>query len=352
MATPLSAAQMKTALKREGVEVVEYRSWETHERDDETGLHFGPVNGVMIHHTVTSGTDGSVSLCYNGRSDLPGPLCHAVSAKDGRVFLVSNGRANHAGSGDDDVLRAVVNESYGSTPPAPNEQNTDGNDRFYGIECINLGNGRDPWPEVQVDAMARWAAAICRAHGWSEKSVIGHKEWTNQKIDPRPSTGGADVSMPAFRARVKALLANPPGDDVPIVTNPQEDDVPQTVGRTDDGKKTRAPGEWKALSIDGVDLVKGAQAYSVQVKLNVTAAAGGTLQGRFYHYRPDGSRWIDVITERTTTAGKSFVDFSGTGEIKKDESLRFELAYFPARSGDTAEAVITRSRVRGLYWKA
>jgi hypothetical protein len=142
------------------------------------------------------------------------------------------------------------------------------------------------------------------------------------------------------------ILARAKGD------TPQETDMPETVGRTDDGKKSRAPGEWKALSIDGVDLIKGAAAYYVQVKLNVTAAAGGTLQGRFYHSRPDGTRWVDVITERITTAGKSFVDFSGAGDIKEDESLRFELAYFPARSGDTAEAVITRSRVRGLYWKA
>ena len=82
------------------------------------------MHGVMIHHTVTSGTQNSVDICYNGHSSLPGPLCHGVIAKDGTVHMVGNGRANHAGLGDDDVLRAVINET---ALPGDNEANTDGN---------------------------------------------------------------------------------------------------------------------------------------------------------------------------------------------------------------------------------
>ncbi|MFE9337777.1 N-acetylmuramoyl-L-alanine amidase [Streptomyces sp. NPDC007063] len=212
MATPLSASTALARIRDEGCRVVEYRDWRTHNRNHRGA--WGPVNGVMIHHTVTSGTSGSVRLCYEGHSSLPGPLCHTVGAKDGQLYMVGWGRANHAGSGDDDVLRAVINES---TLPADNEANTDGNSRFYGIELINLGNGRDPWPEVQVDAAARWAAALCRAHGWSERSVIGHKEWQPGKIDPTFDMGN-------FRDRVRKLLAAPPGDTTP--TPPQEDDMP------------------------------------------------------------------------------------------------------------------------------
>ncbi|WP_320784691.1 peptidoglycan-binding protein [Streptomyces sp. CRN 30] len=197
MSTPLTAAALVAALKAEGVTVVEHTGWRTHNRNSKGA--WGPVNGVMIHHTVTSGTDSSVALCYNGRSDLPGPLCHGVIAKDGTVHLVGNGRANHAGSGDGDVLRAVVAEK--ASLPAPNQQNTDGNTRFYGFECVNLGDGKDPWPDAQLDAIARTAAAICRAHGWSAASVIGHKEWTSAKIDPRGFT------MASLRTRVAKLLA-------------------------------------------------------------------------------------------------------------------------------------------------
>ncbi|MEV5850150.1 peptidoglycan-binding protein [Streptomyces sp. NPDC051985] len=196
MATPLSADALLSALRAEGVTVVEHDGWRTHNRAGHGA--WGPVNGVIIHHTVTSGTTTSVSMCFNGRSDLPGPLCHGVIAKDGTVHLVGNGRANHAGSGDGDVLAAVAAES--ATLPAPDQNNTDGNVHFYGFECVNLGDGKDPWPDVQLDAMVRASAALCRAHGWSARSVIGHKEWTNTKIDPK------GFAMADFRSRVAARL--------------------------------------------------------------------------------------------------------------------------------------------------
>ena len=103
MATPLSASQLLRALREEGLSVVEHQNWRTHNRNSK-GL-WGPVYGVMIHHTVTSGTAYSVKLCYDGHTNLPGPLCHGVIAKDGTLYLVGSGRANHAGLGDADVLR-------------------------------------------------------------------------------------------------------------------------------------------------------------------------------------------------------------------------------------------------------
>ncbi|MFE6828021.1 peptidoglycan-binding protein [Streptomyces sp. NPDC057690] len=198
MANPLSADALVSALRAEGVTVVEHSGWRTNNRNHKGS--WGPVNGVVVHHTVTSGTAGSVSLCFDGHSALPGPLCHGVIAKDGTVHLVGNGRANHAGSGDGDVLKAVIAEK---ALPAPNENDTDGNVHFYGFECVNLGDGKDPWPAVQLEAMVRASAALCRAHGWSAASVIGHKEWTSTKIDPRGFT------MADFRARVATRLGKP-----------------------------------------------------------------------------------------------------------------------------------------------
>jgi N-acetylmuramoyl-L-alanine amidase len=206
VATPLSADKMVSALRAEGVRVQEYRSWRTHNRNHKGA--WGGVNGVMIHHTVTRDDDSSVALCYNGHSALPGPLCHAVGRNDGTVTLVSNGRANHAGMGDDDVLRAVINETL---PPPANEANTDGNARFYGIELVNMGDGVDRYTPAQYDAAVRWAAAICRAHGWSAKSVIGHKEWQPGKIDPRgPVDGKGPFDMDVFRSRVQVRLNSGP----------------------------------------------------------------------------------------------------------------------------------------------
>ncbi|WP_326811645.1 N-acetylmuramoyl-L-alanine amidase [Streptomyces scopuliridis] len=212
MAQPLSASAVLTALRAEGVRVVEVGSWRTHNRNSKGP--WGPVNGVMIHHTVTKGTDSTVRLCRDGHSTLPGPLCHGVIAKDGTVHLVGWGRANHAGLGDDDVLRAVTAES---ALPADNEANTDGNRHFYGFECENLGDGKDLWPAAQLEAIERVSAALCRAHGWGARSVIGHKEWQPGKIDPLGFT------MASMRDRIADRLKE--GKPVPAPPKPTKPSV-------------------------------------------------------------------------------------------------------------------------------
>lgn len=205
MASPLSATAFIAALRAEGVKVTEVGNWRTHNRNHKGP--WGPVHGVMIHHTVTSGAAGSVALCRDGHSTLPGPLCHGVIAKDGVVHLVGHGRTNHAGGGDPLVLKHVVAEDYGERPPRPtagNADGVDGNAHFYGFECVNLGNGTDPWPAAQLTAIERVGAAICRLHRWSAKSVIGHLEWSNDKIDPKGFT------MPGMRDRITRRLKTPP----------------------------------------------------------------------------------------------------------------------------------------------
>ncbi|TXS21028.1 N-acetylmuramoyl-L-alanine amidase [Streptomyces sp. ms191] len=175
------------------------RNLATHNRNHKGP--WGPVHGVMIHHTVTKGTANTVRICRDGHAALPGPLCHGVIAKDGRVHLVGYGRANHAGLGDDEVLRAVIAEHR---LPPDDEATTDGNRHFYGFECENLGDGKDPWPKVQLDAIAKVSAALCRAHGWTHRSVIGHLEWQPGKVDPRGFT------MASMRERISERLRERP----------------------------------------------------------------------------------------------------------------------------------------------
>jgi len=212
VATPLSAQQLFDTLKREGVWPQEYRSWRTHERDDETGKMFGPVNGIVIHHTA--GRD-SLALCYNGTSSLPGPLCHTHLSKAGTASMLSAGRANHGGTFAQNAHDAVVAES--SVHPYPDSSEpVDANDRYYGLEVENRGDGQDVYPWVQYVKAVKWATGLCRAHGWSENSVIGHKEGTRRKIDPKgpvsgPSGEQFDFAMNGFRAHVRAALAAPAG---------------------------------------------------------------------------------------------------------------------------------------------
>ncbi|MER5677342.1 peptidoglycan-binding protein [Streptomyces sp. NPDC002238] len=240
MAAPASADGFIKALLDEGLEVVEVGNWRERNRNHKGP--WGPVHGVMLHHTVTKGTTRTVGICRDGYAALPGPLCHGVIAKDGRVHLVGYGRTNHAGLGDDDVLEAVIAEKR---LPADDESNTDGNRHFYGFECENLGDGKDPWPAVQLEAIERAAAALCRFHGWDAPSVIGHKEWQPGKVDPR------GFEMDDMRARIHDRLV----DEEPV---PPKKPTPKPPARPAfPGRSAFGPGKSNAsIKRLGEQLVK------------------------------------------------------------------------------------------------
>jgi hypothetical protein len=202
MSTPMTADTFLSILKAEGLVVKEHAGWKTHERDSATGKTFGPVYGIMFHHTASH---NSFDVIWNGRSGLPGPLAHAYVDKEGVVWLTSAGRANHGGGGSPAVLAAVKAQSYGDTPPATHYHEgsagaADGNDAFYGFECENLGDGHDEWPATQTTAMVKIAVAIAHHYGWNAKSVIAHLEWSDWKSDPR------GISMKTFRSQVQKGL--------------------------------------------------------------------------------------------------------------------------------------------------
>lgn len=169
-------------LRSEGLKVVEHGSWRKRGRPGS----FRPV-GVLCHHTATyrSTPDRNVlTLLTAGRSDLPGPLCQIGLARDGTVYLIAAGRANHAG-------RA---KSSGTVAAG------DGNSLYIGIEAFNDGRG-EKWPAAQYDAYVTLAAALCKhVTGNSAQTVRGHKETSvTGKIDPT-------FPMGAFRTRVAAEL--------------------------------------------------------------------------------------------------------------------------------------------------
>lgn len=132
-----------------------------------------PIHSVMIHHTGPYSTEAAMmELCHTGYTTLPGPLRHGVIARSGTAHLVGYGRANHAGSGDDNVLKPVIAEKL---MPPDSEANTDGNPHFYGFECINTGGGQ-AWPQAQLDAMHRVGAALFQAHSWNARSACCYPE--------------------------------------------------------------------------------------------------------------------------------------------------------------------------------
>ncbi len=79
MASPMSAGGFLSCLKAAGVPVLEVGDWQTHNRNHKGP--WGPVHGVMIHHTVTKGSAATVELCREGRPDLPARSATASSPR-------------------------------------------------------------------------------------------------------------------------------------------------------------------------------------------------------------------------------------------------------------------------------
>ncbi|MEU5772744.1 N-acetylmuramoyl-L-alanine amidase [Streptomyces venezuelae] len=285
MATPPTAATFLKCLRDEGVTVIEVDGWRTRNRNHKGP--WGPVHGVMIHHTVTRGTANTVKIVRDGYSSLPGPLCHGMIAKDGRVHLVGYGRANHAGLGDPDVLRAVINEK---TPPTDNEVTVDGNRHFYGFECENLGDGDDPWPDAQIEAIVRVTAALCRHHGWSARSALRHLDWQPGKVDPRgPGMNWGDI-LNRVTKRLGGNSTPTPKPPLPAPSKPAVDLSKLVAAAKSDPAKTGTPATYSGTKTVEAALVNAgllAKKYSDGHYGTTTVAAYARWQRSLGYTGPD-----------------------------------------------------------------
>lgn len=208
MSTPMSSEQFVRQLQKWGVPFVETDGWRTRNRNSMGA--WGPVHGLLLHHTGDDAPDtADERVLIEGRSDLPGPLCHWGMRDDGTAVLIGWGRANHAGVGAANVRDVLLTEGYGAYPPAPGPDSVDGNALLYGQETCY--SGLHVMTEQAYRSTVRAFAAVCDHHGWSAKSCIGHKEWTGRKVDP------GHLDMASFRRDVDALLeAGPGGDDMAL----------------------------------------------------------------------------------------------------------------------------------------
>lgn len=175
--------------------------------------------GVLEHHTASSAGSGdlpSLSTCIHGRPDLPGPLCQVLIGRAGTVAIITDGYANHAGSGKWPGI-------------------TSGNDQLIGVELENNGVG-ESWSLGLLAVAAKVTARLCEV--FSLGIVIGHKEWAQgRKIDP-------SFDMNLFRNAVTGIRAQPV---FPPPTGLQEADM-HFVRTTDTGRfyvvKLRDDGTW------------------------------------------------------------------------------------------------------------
>jgi hypothetical protein len=187
--------------RRAGLKVVEVPGWETR------GADFPAFpNTVVAHHTATPATARgdlpTKKILLDGRPDLPGPLCQVGLGRNGTVYVIASGKANHAGKG----------AWKGTTSSA----------QTIGIEAEHPGPGA--WPAEQYAAYVKLTAVLLRGLGQNAERACAHREWA------LPAGRKTDVAfdMAPFRAAVRqhldALNGTPApteGDDVAL----SDDDV-------------------------------------------------------------------------------------------------------------------------------
>lgn len=192
-------SDLPARLRAAGLTVVEIDGWRQRGRPASTG-GFAPV-GVLHHHTGGPSNGGrpyAAGILTNGRSDLPGPLCHLSTDQAGTVYVVAAGRANHAGD-----AKAAGTVAAG-----------DGNTLYVGVENQNLGT--EGWTKLQYAAMVTLTAVLLKWLGSSVGTVHAHYETSvTGKWDPGdpygvPYGGHRVLNMAGFRKDVEAVMVVQP----------------------------------------------------------------------------------------------------------------------------------------------
>lgn len=214
-------------LEDAGLKVAEQPGWRTRGHGN-----MGTVKGVMCHHTAGSltGNMPSLGVVTNGRPGLSGPLAQLGLGRDGTWYVVAAGRAFHAGRGNWQGF-------------------TTGNSSFIGVEAENTGlttgPKADPWPEVQLDAYRRGAAAILKNVGADALMCCGHKEYAlpvGRKIDPT-------FDMSDFRHKVAAIMAG--AAPAPSIVPAADDKNRPTLRRGSEGDLVEKIQREVGVEVDG-----------------------------------------------------------------------------------------------------
>lgn len=162
------------AARKSGLTVVEQPGWK------KRGVgQMVAVKTITCHHTATpasaKGNYPSMNVVTNGRADLRGPLANLGLGRDGTVYVIAAGYANHAGPS----LAIAYTSPYA-----------------IGIEAEHPGVGK--WPDVQYDAYVALCRALIDHYGLPVTAVMGHKETRS----PRGAKVDPNFDMTAFRAAV------------------------------------------------------------------------------------------------------------------------------------------------------
>lgn len=367
MASPMTPAQWRAALRAEGVPFTELEGWTTRGRDAATGKVFGPVHGSLNHHTA--GRDSLRVIAYSGQSAaVPAPLAHAYLPKSGRLVLVADGRANHGGLAARNAYDAIVAETAIPKPSAASGT-VDGNDALYGIETENLGDNQDTYTRAQYDTWVRYNAAICRHHGWTAGSVAGHLETSVEgKVDPRGPVEGYGArgrfafTMKQLRADVAERLAHAASWSPAQASTPQEITVtgPAYLNLGLEHGYQLAPNLWDEVAFTeewsdelgqhpatGEVFAVGPARFAGSLSLRVEQLpVGDVVQVRMSEWEGSVLKAVHPIHEVIGTPGGAYGVVPLVKRLGAGRSMRVRLLNQSAGQVEVASAVLT-----ALVWK-
>jgi N-acetylmuramoyl-L-alanine amidase len=133
--------------------------------DDRSGN--APVSCIVLHATVEPTTEGTMGIFLNVARKVS---AHFVVGKDGRVvqMVPLEKRAWHAGVSVLDGVKRV-------------------NDYSVGIEIVNLNDGKDPYTEAQMRAVANIIRFVRTRYDVPDTRIVSHAQIAlppGRKSDP------------------------------------------------------------------------------------------------------------------------------------------------------------------------
>lgn len=223
------------AAKKSGVTYKVDDDWLTcpHPYDDDDAQ----MVGLLWHHTgcgsLSTGNMPSLGYCrYPGELGKKSRACHIVVGRDGTMQIIAGKACYHAGEGGPLKVNGVT---------VPEDM---GNHYFVGIEIeassstkINKRNVQTPkWGlnPAQVEAVARFCAALADDLKWPTSAFIRHQDWApRRKIDVGIPLSLIHDEIEKYRAPVKPKPVPKPKPEPkpPVVVTPPTPVKPPVVAK-------------------------------------------------------------------------------------------------------------------------
>jgi predicted chitinase len=142
------------------------------------------IDAIVLHHTAGGGTAQDTGRFFQNPANKVSS--NYVIGKDGTIVqpVEDEKRSWHAGESELNGRRNV-------------------NDFSIGIEIVNQGDGKDPYPDEQYKALAKVVVHLQNKYSIPWERIVGHKDVAiprGRKIDP-----SANFSYEKLRQEVQAL---------------------------------------------------------------------------------------------------------------------------------------------------